>query len=187
MRNVIASFKPVHWVIIAVAFMGSCTVCGVTAMVLSESTEMVEPSVIVTPEPVPVEGETVAEPTNTPRPTATRSPTNTPAPDGFKDVKEWQEERCGDRNYVEDSVDEFLESLGFYSRSLGRVLTGWIGEDTALEDGRITNADFPLAYVITAQSYNDNAYGEKDRVRFVVRYDYACNVVDSTATEVTNF
>ena len=72
MKSVISSLKPVHWVIIAVAFLGSCTVCGVVGLLVEEPTTE---SVVVSS---PAESVAEVEPTDTPRLTEGPGPTVTP-------------------------------------------------------------------------------------------------------------
>ena len=127
MRAVLSSFKPVHWVIIAVAFLGSCTVCGVVGLLSDVEVEKPESvAVVATVTPMPVE---VSQPVvdATPVPTVESEPTNTPTPTSTVKLKKACTSDEGQRyldvqaalfEEFDRDIKEFAESVPAYSEAL---------------------------------------------------------------------
>ncbi len=164
-KAVIASLKPVHWVIVAVAFLGGCTILGIVG-------GLSDPAAVS-------ESEEVSERVKN------KVASAEPSFEGFESVKDWQKVWCGGGSGAENYAHKRVEALGMERRGiLGGVETGWL-DRVAKEDGRITRSDFPLAYVVVAESYRKNVAGERDKVRFAFRFSFTCTELSAAHSTIT--
>ena len=108
-----------------------------------------------------------------------------PSFEGFESVKDWQKVWCGNGSGAENYAHTRVEAMGMGRRGvLGGVETGWL-DRAAKEDGRITQSDFPLVYVVVAESYQKNSAGERDKMRLAFRFSFTCREIGTGYSTIT--